>query len=162
MIYSYFLLCNTFLIIENSLSIPNTEQKLPLVEGDATVKMKRTLASFVSYLFLGLGIIGVVAFAGLFSAQSHSASAASPSFVRVIHASPDVGTADVFVDGAKLLSSFQFGAVTRYVPVPPVLHNVQIALVGKGINAAVVSAPLAVSPGVGDNEAADGRQATGA
>jgi hypothetical protein len=27
MIYSYFLLCNTFLIIENILSTPNTEQK---------------------------------------------------------------------------------------------------------------------------------------
>src|SRR5260370_35563800 len=115
MIYSYFLLCNTFLIIENILSTPNTEQKVPLVEGDATVRMKRTLASFVSYLFLGLGIIGVVAFAGLFSAQSHSASAASPPFVRVIHASPDVGTADVFVDGAKWLSSSRFGTGTSYV-----------------------------------------------
>src|SRR5215469_14377365 len=112
MIYSYFLLYNTFLIVENTLSIPDTEQKVQMVEGDATVNMKRTLASFVSSLFLGLGIIGIVDFAGVFSAQSHAASAASPSFVRVIHASPDVGTADVFVDGTLLLSSFQFGAVT--------------------------------------------------
>src|SRR5260370_16399747 len=101
MIYSYFLLCNTFLIIENILSIPNTEQKLPLVEGDATVKMKRTLASFVSYLFLGLGIIGVVAFAGLFSAQSHSPSAPTPSFVRVLHPPPHVSTPAVFLDAPK-------------------------------------------------------------
>ena len=161
MIYSYFSHCNTFLIIENILSTPNTEQKVPLVEGDATVKMKRTLASFVSYLFLGLGIIGVVAFAGLFSAQSHSASAASPSFVRVIHASPDVGTADVFVDGAKLLSSFQFGAVTNYVAVPAGPHKVQIALVGKGINAAVISETLSVNPGAAYTVAAVGTQATG-
>ena len=161
MIYSYFLLCNTFLIIENVLSTPNTEQKVPLVEGDATVRMKRTLASFVSYLFLGLGIIGIVAFAGLFSAQSHAASAASPSFVRVIHASPDVGTADVFVDGAKLLSSFQFGAVTHYATVPAGPHKVQIALVGKGINAAVISETLSVSPGVAYTVAAVGTQATG-
>ena len=161
MIYSYFLLCNTFLIVENILSIPNTEQKVPLVEGDATVKMKRTLTSLVSYVFLGLGIIGVVAFAGLFSTQSHSASAASPSFVRVIHASPDVGTADVFVDGAMLLSSFQFGAVTHYVSVPAGPHKVQIALVGKGINAAVISETLTVSPGVAYTVAAVGTQATG-
>src|SRR5260370_7429863 len=99
MIYSYFLLCNTFLIIENILSTPNTEQKVPLVEGDAIVKMKRTLASFVSYLFLGLGIIGVIAFAGLFSTQSHSPSPARPSFVRVIHASPHFIPPHTFLDG---------------------------------------------------------------
>src|SRR5258708_23333831 len=148
MIYSYFLLCNTFLIIENILSTPNTEQKVPLVEGDATVKIKRTLASFVSYLFLGLGIIGVVAFAGLFSAQSHSASAASPSFVRVIHASPDVGTADVFVDGAKLLSSFQFGAVTRYVALPAGPHKVPIALLRTDIHPPLISQTLSANPRV--------------
>jgi hypothetical protein len=81
--------------------------------------------------------------------------------VRAIHASPDVGTADVFVDGAKLLSSFQFGAVTSYVAVPAGPHKVQIALVGKGINAAVISETLAVSPGVAYTVAAVGTQATG-
>ncbi len=96
------------------------------------MKMKRTLASLVSRLFLALGIIGIIAFAALFGLQRHSASAASPSYVRVIHASPFVATADVFVDGAKLLSSFQFGAVTDYVAVPAGPHKVQIALVGKG------------------------------
>src|SRR5215467_8047316 len=161
MIYSYFLLYNTFLIMEDTLSTPNTGQKVPLVEGDATVKMKRTLALLVSHLFLGLGIIGTVACAALFSTQSHSASAQSPSFVRVIHASPDVGTADVFVDGAKLLSSFQFGAVTGYAAVPPGPHKVQIALVGKGIKAAVISQTRAVSPGVAYTVAAVGTQATG-
>src|SRR2546428_10755546 len=60
-------------------------------------------------------------------------SADSTAFVRVIHASPDIGTADVFVDGSKLLSSFQFGAVTDYVQVPTGPHKVQIALIGKGI-----------------------------
>ena len=94
------------------------------------MKMKHTLAFLIRRLFLVLGIIGIVAFAALFSLQRHSASAASPSYVRVIHASPFVGTADVFVDGTKLLSSFQFGAVTDYVAVPAGAHKVQIALVG--------------------------------
>jgi uncharacterized protein DUF4397 len=129
------------------------------VEGDASVKLKRTLALLVSNLFLGLGIIGIVAFAALFRIQKHSASAISPSFVRVIHASPFVGTADVFVDGAKLLSSFQFGAVTDYVAVPAGPHKVQIALVGKGINAAVISETLSVNPGVVYTVAAIGAQA---
>jgi hypothetical protein len=120
------------------------------------VKMKLTLTSWVRHLFLALGIISMIAFAALFGLQRHSASAASPSYVRVIHASPFVGTADVFVDGQKLLSSFQFGAVTDYVAVPAGPHKVQIALVGKGIGASVISETLAVSPGVAYTVAATG------
>jgi Domain of unknown function (DUF4397) len=126
------------------------------MEGDAIVKMKRTFAFQIRRLFLVLGIIGIVAFAALFSLQRNSASAASPSYIRVIHASPFVGTADVFVDGTKLLSSFQFGAVTDYVAVPAGPHKVQIALVGKGIGASVISETLAVSPGVAYTVAATG------
>jgi hypothetical protein len=126
------------------------------MEGDATVKMKRILASLVRHLFLALGIMSIIAFAALFGLQRHSASAESPSYVRVIHASPFVGTADVFVDGSKLLSSFQFGAVTDYVTIPAGPHNVQIALVGKGIGASVISETLAVSPGVAYTVAATG------
>jgi len=125
------------------------------------VKIKRILALLVSHLFLGLGIIGIVVFAAFFGTQRHYASAQSPSFVRVIHASPDVGTADVFVDGGLLLSSFQFGAVTNYVAVPAGPHKVQIALVGKGIGAAVISETLAVSPGLAYTVAAVGTKATG-
>jgi hypothetical protein len=120
------------------------------------VKLKSILVFQTSSLFLGLGIIGIVAFAVLFGTQRDAASAASPSYVRVIHASPFVGTADVFVDGTKLLSSFQFGAVTDYVAVPAGPHKVQIALVGKGISAAVITQTLAVSPGVAYTVAATG------
>ena len=127
-----------------------------LMEGDAIVKMKRTLAFQASRLFLGLGFIGIIALAVLFGSQRYSASAQSPSYVRVVHASPFVGTADVFVDGAKLLSSFAFGTVTGYVAVPAGPHKVQIALVGKGIGAAVISETLAVSPGVVYTVAATG------
>jgi hypothetical protein len=126
------------------------------MEGEATVRMRHTLALLVSRLFLAFGIIGIIAIAAFFGLQQHSASAASPSYVRVIHASPFVGTADVFVDGTKLLSSFQFGAVTDYVAVPAGPHKVQIALVGKGIGASVISETLAVSPGVAYTVAATG------
>jgi hypothetical protein len=126
------------------------------MEGDATMKMKRTLASLVTRLFLTLGIISIIALAALFGVQRHAASAASPPYVRVIHASPFVGSADVFVDGTKLLSSFQFGAVTGYVAVPAGPHKVQIALVGKGIGASVISETLTVSPGVAYTVAATG------
>ncbi len=89
-----------------------------------------------------------------------SALADSPAFVRVIHASPFVGTADVFLDGAKLLSSFAFGAVTDYAPIPPGPHKVQIALVGKGSGAAVITQTLAVTPGLAYTVAAIGATPT--
>lgn len=120
------------------------------------MKMKRTLTYLVCSLFLAFGIVCMIAFAALFGLQRQSASAASPSYVRVIHGSPFVGTADVFVDGSKLLSSFQFGAVTNYVAIPAGPHKVQIALVGKGIGASVISETLAVSPGVAYTVAATG------
>ena len=125
------------------------------------MKMKHTLALLVSHVLLGLGLFGLCGLAALFGMQRLPASAQSPSFVRVIHASPDIGTADVFVDGAKLLSSFQFGAVTGYAAVPAGPHKVQIALVGKGIGGAVITETLAVSPGVAYTVAAVGSQSTG-
>src|SRR2546422_11086072 len=90
------------------------------------------------------------------SIQVPSVYAASPSFVRVIQPSPFVGTADVFVDGTKLLSSFAFGSVTDYAAIPAGPHNVQIALVGQGINASVINQTLAVTPGVAYTVAAIG------
>jgi hypothetical protein len=125
------------------------------------MKMKPVLLVLVSRVLLGLGLFSICGVAILFGAKNLPASALSPSFVRVIHASPDVGTADVFVDGAKLLSSFQFGAVTGYVSVPAGPHKVQIALVGKGIGGSVITETLAVSPGVAYTVAAVGTQATG-
>ena len=123
------------------------------------MKMKPTFVLLVNHVFLGLGLFGLLA--ALFGAQSLSAAAQSPSFVRIIHASPDIGTADVFVDGAKLLSSFQFGAVTGYASVPAGPHKVQIALVGKGVGGAVITETLAVSPGFAYTVAAVGTKATG-
>ena len=120
------------------------------------MKMKRNSGTLIGMLCLSIGMIGVLAFTMLFSLPKYTASAASPSYVRVIHASPFVGTADVFVDGTKLLSSFQFGAVTDYVAIPAGPHKVQIALVGKGIGASVLSETLAVSPGVAYTVAATG------
>jgi len=96
----------------------------------------------------------------VFGTQARPVRAESPSFVRIIHASPFVGTADVFVDGSKLLSSFAFGSVTDYASIPPGPHKVQIALVGKGINASALSETLTVSPGVAYTVAAIGGTAS--
>jgi hypothetical protein len=96
------------------------------------------------YLFLALGfIISLIPFAF----QAPIAQADSPSFVRIIHASPDIGTADVFVDGKHLLSNFQFGTVTNYVSMAPGPHVVKVGLIGKGPNAATITQTLTVNSG---------------
>jgi hypothetical protein len=122
------------------------------------MKFTHSLSLLVYHVSLMLGVISLIATFGL---QSASAASQSPSFVRIIHASPDVGTADVFVDGAKLLSSFAFGSVTSYVAIPAGPHKVQIALVGKGIGGAVITQTLSVTPGVAYTVAALGTSQTG-
>src|SRR5438067_1494948 len=92
----------------------------------------------------------------LFGARARAASAESPSFIRIADASPDVGTADVYVDGTKLLGSANFATVTGYIPFPSGPHKVQLALIGKGVNAAVVTQMLSVQPGLAYTVAALG------
>ena len=131
------------------------------MERDDTMKAKPYLLLLVHYLSLTLGIVALLVALGMHAANASNAASQSPSFVRVIHASPDVGTADVFVDGTKLLSSFAFGSVTNYAAIPAGPHKVQIALVGKGINASAITQTLSVSPGVAYTVAAVGTSATG-
>jgi hypothetical protein len=113
------------------------------------MKSKYSPASLVQHISLVSGIIALLTLLGtqIQDVSAHTVAQAM-AYVRIIHASPFVGTADVFVDGNKLLSSFQFGAVTDYVPLPSGPHKVQIALVGKGINAAALSQTLTVQAGL--------------
>ncbi|MFL5588180.1 MAG: DUF4397 domain-containing protein [Ktedonobacteraceae bacterium] len=124
------------------------------------MKPKHSLARLVHLIPVTLGILALLGCFGIWALPA-SAQTQSPSFVRIIHASPDVGTADVFLDGSKLLSSFQFGAITDYASIPAGPHKVQIALVGKGINAAAITETLTVSPGTAYTVAAIGTNATG-
>lgn len=121
------------------------------------MRPKHALTRLSCLLLVASGLALLV----LLAPRSARAATATPAYIRVIHASPAVGTADVFVDGNLLLSSFAFGSVTNYAPLPPGPHKVQIALVGKGIGAAVITQTLAVQPGVVYTAAAIGSPATG-
>lgn len=96
---------------------------------------------------LALFLCSVCALTGFFFIPASSAQAATPAFVRIIHASPFVATADVFVDGSPFLTSFAFGAIAGYASVPAGQHKVQIALAGKGPTGAALTQVLAVQPG---------------
>ena len=97
----------------------------------------------------------------LLGTQPLPAFAASPSFIRLVDASPAVGTMDVFVDGAKFLGNTLFASVTDYLQLPAGHHRVEAVLLGKGIGARVITQTLSVQPGTAYTVAAIGTKATG-
>src|SRR3989440_7911942 len=120
--------------------------------------MKLIYARLVRRVFLTFGLLALLLLLGT---QTLPASAESPSFVRLVNASPDVGTVDVFVDGAKFLSNAMFATVTDYLQLPAGQHNVQIALIGKGIGARLITQRLSAQPVTAYTVAAIGTKATG-
>ena len=120
------------------------------------------------YVLFRLARRGLVAFCALLAllailgTQSLPASAATaPSFIRLLNASPDVGTVDVFVDGVKFLSKAQYGSVTDYQQLPAGPHRVQLTLIGKGIGAVVLVEKLSVQAGSAYTVAAIGTKSSG-
>lgn len=134
------------------------------------MQQTRSFRSLVRYATLACALFGVLAFVSVqaLPASAHSVqstqrkgSADTTAFIRVVHASPDVGTVDVFVDGSKMLSSFQYATVTGYVPLPAGQHKVQIALIGKGPGASVISQMISMQAGQAYTVAALGTMASG-
>ena len=105
-------------------------------------------------------LFGLLAFFVLFGVQALPASAEAPSYVRLIQASPDVGTVDVFVDGNKWLGSLGFATVTAYKQLPAGRHKVQIALLGKGPGATAIARTITVQAGLAYTVAAIGTKTT--
>ena len=120
--------------------------------------MKLIYARLVRRVFLTCGLLALVLLLGT---QALPASAESASFVRLVNASPDVGTVAVFVDGAKFLSNAMFASITDYLQLPAGHHRVQVALVGKGIDASVIVQTLLVQAGTPYTVVALGTRATG-
>ena len=111
---------------------------------------------------------GLLAFCTLFAlmallgTQALPVSAATnPSFIRLINASPDVGTVDVFVDGSRFLGNARFASVTDYLQLPAGPHKVELALIGKGPSAGVLVQKLSVQAGAAYTVAAIGTKSTG-
>src|SRR5438094_8754593 len=123
------------------------------------MRVRLFFATLVLRVFLVCALLSCFGFFS--SMQIGAVHAQGMAFVRIIHASPDIGTADVFVEGSTLLTNFEFGTVTNYVQVPPGTHKVQVALIGKGVGASIISQNLTVDAGVVYTVAALGTQASG-
>lgn len=122
--------------------------------------MRNVSVLFIRCLFLCAGICGLTVFFAVPPASASTSQSTSPSFIRLIQASPYLGTVDVFLDGSQLLSSSKFGAVTDYATIPSPNDKVQVALVGKGVNATALTQTVPVSPGAAYTVAAIGTSPT--
>jgi len=105
-------------------------------------------------------MLGALALLVSFSTAAFAAPADN-AFVRVVHASPEAGPVDVFVDGTALLTNFKFSTVTNYVSVPAGGHTIKVAPAGQGINAAVITQDVSVNSGLPYTVAAIGTKASG-
>lgn len=113
------------------------------------------------HLFMLMSILAIVAMCFVGTAQLAFAAPQQDAMVRVVHASPDAGSVDVFVDGTKLLTGFTFGTVTGYVPLAAGSHQIQVAPTGKGASAAVITQSVSVEGGMVYTVAAIGTSSTG-
>ena len=120
--------------------------------------MKYIFACLRRRVFLTFGLLALLLLLGT---HALPVSAESPSFIRIVNASPDVGTVDVFVDGKKFLGNATYASVTDYLQLPAGQHSVQVALIGKGIGARVITQKLSVQSGTAYTVAATGTRATG-
>lgn len=122
------------------------------------MELRTSLFSLIRRFSMVLGLFALVAVSLL---QAEPAFADSNAFVRVIHASPEAGAVEVFVDGKKLLPDFKFGTVTDYVAVAAGAHKIEVAPTGQPASAAVISQSVSVDAGVPYTVAAIGTKASG-
>jgi hypothetical protein len=134
-------------------------RRLPDGKGAMVMESRPSFSAFLRRLLLMAVALLFLCTLGFGTASS--ARAETPAFVRIMHASPDIGVADIFLDGKVALSNFEFGTVTDYLAIPPGAHKVQVALIGQGPNAALITQTLAVQPGLAYTVAAIGDQTTG-
>jgi hypothetical protein len=106
-------------------------------------------------------ISGISLLLTLFIGPLRSVSAESPTFVRVVNASPDASVTSIFVDGKEIVHNFQFGTVTAYVTIPAGNHRWQMAAIGKGPGASSMTEMVRCDPGVAYTIFSYGTQKTG-
>ncbi len=76
--------------------------------------------------------------------------------VAVIHASPDAGSVDVYVDGEQVVEDIAFATASGYVAVPAGERQVQVVPAGASVEEAVIDQTLTFEAGVAYEVAATG------
>src|SRR5215510_4136120 len=80
--------------------------------------------------------------------QPIGAAPANSGFARVIHASPDAGAVDIYVDGKLAISGLAFGKATDFMPMAAKSYKVEIRTAGaKETDKPVLASNVAVTKG---------------
>ncbi|GCE25230.1 cell wall anchor [Dictyobacter alpinus] len=98
------------------------------------MRQKSSFSIGFKHLLLTLGVLL------LFVSMSTSAfaTATSDTYVRIVHAAPNAGNVDVYVDQKEVLKNFAFATATSYLSVPGGEHTIRVVPTGKNIRAAVL------------------------
>jgi hypothetical protein len=137
-------------------------QELLEANGNIQVLQRGKMALSLSGMIRSIILIAAISLLlTLFIGPMRSASAESPTFVRVVNASPDASVTSIFVDGKEIVHNFQFGTVTAYVTIPAGNHRWQMAAIGKGPGASSMSEMVRCDPGVAYTIFSYGTQKTG-
>jgi len=80
--------------------------------------------------------------------QPTQAANANSGFVRVIHASPDAGAVDIYVDGKLAIPGLAFGKATDFMAMAAKIYKVEVRTAGaKATDKAVVTSTITVTKG---------------
>lgn len=99
----------------------------------------------------------LVAVAGLLMSLAAPTMAADSANVRVLHASPDAPSVDIYLDDAVVdaLTNVPFGTISDYLPIPAGDHNVKVYATGTTSDP-VIDADVTVASGASYTVAATG------
>lgn len=99
--------------------------------------MKKTLFS----------LIGFAAVMGVVSCNNNNDDTVTPpiSYVGIVHATPDAGNVDVYLNGGLAAQNFAYGSDTGYYAVNPGTYNLQVA--PTGTTSYVLNTSISLAPG---------------
>lgn len=106
------------------------------------MKLRKMIASAL-VLMLGLVLVPVT-------------FAQETAQVRVVHASPDAPSVDVYVDGNRVLSGVEFFTASDYLDLSPGEHRFQVTPAGEAADAAVIDTTATLEAGTAYTVAATG------
>ena len=97
-------------------------------------------------LVAALVLVAVLTLATAVSASAQEDGDGS-SFVRLIHASPDAGSVDVYVDGELAVEDVTFPSATDFLELDAGTHDFDVVPTGAGIDEAVISESVDLAAG---------------
>jgi hypothetical protein len=94
----------------------------------------RHMRSVIVLLLVACGVCAVTVLEAGEGDRAHAQEEPGRAWVRLVHASPDTTTADVYMDGASTFRSVGYGRVTKYVEVAAGVRRVTAYPVGTRSN----------------------------